>query len=413
MAVAALSSAIAACDPGDVTPRAGATPVARAPVANTPSAMGAATSAASAPTPDEAAGQALYTKYCALCHGPEAKGYAADNAPSLVSETFLRSATDEFLSMGISMGRPGTPMAPYGARFGGPLADEQIRQIVAFLRARGPKAQTLAAVAKGDAEAGKPLFAALCAECHADDPKRIGPRLDLPSFLHIATDSFLDYAIRMGRPGTKMEPFQDRLTPAQISDVIAYLRTFQNPAPPSLLPEPTGKEPIVVHPKGKHAKFTLREDRFVPAADVAAALAAKRRLVILDARASSDWRLGHIPGAISMPYYEMKRLDEIPRDGTWVLAYCACPHHASGEVVDELRRRGYPKTAVIDEGITFWRNTGYPMALPPPAEGTKAASPAPGKANKVGAGKASAGKVGAGQAGAAKPGAAKAGAGVK
>ena len=97
--------------------------------------------------------------------------------------------------------------------------------------------------------------------------------------------------------------------------------------------------------------------------------------------------LGHIPGAISMPYYEMKRIEEVPNDGTWVLAYCACPHHASGEVVDALRKLGYAKTAVIDEGITFWKQKGYPMALPPPAEGQKPAAPvidASGKPTQVG-----------------------------
>jgi cytochrome c oxidase cbb3-type subunit III len=351
-----LGVALVGCDPAKPTheARAQASPHPEAPL-----------------SPDAAEGARLWIKYCTLCHGPEAKGYVADNAPSLVTETFLRSATDDFLMEAIATGRPGTPMAPYGVRYGGPLTNEALRQIVAFVRSKGPAAETLPAVADGNAEAGKPLFVGFCAPCHGDGPKRSAPRLDLPSFLQIATNSFLDFAIRKGRPGTKMEPFEAKLTQPQINDVVAYLRTFQNPAPAVTLPEPTGKEPMVINPKGKAPVFTAREDRFVPAADVAAALAAKRRMVILDARATSDWMLGHIPGAISMPYYEMKRVDEVPKDGTWVLAYCACPHHASGEVVDELRRRGYPKAAIIDEGITFWRQHGYPMELPPPADGAK------------------------------------------
>jgi cytochrome c oxidase cbb3-type subunit III len=332
-------------------------------------------SSGSAPVSAQAAeGQKLFARYCALCHGPEAKGYAADNAPSLVTESFLRSATDQFIAMGIATGRPGTAMAPYSAAYGGPLTDEQILQIVAFVRSKGPAAEPLVAVAKGNAAAGKPLFDKHCATCHGDSPKRTAPRLDLPSFLHIATDSFLDYAIRVGRPGTPMLAFDKTLKQGQINDIIAYLRSFQNPEPTAILPPPTGKEPMIINPKGKQAAFTLRDERFVPAAEVAAALAAKRRLVILDARAVSDWRLGHIPGAIQMPYYEMvkdgtSRIAEIPKDGTWVLAYCACPHHASGEVIDELRRRGYPKTAIIDEGITFWGKQGYPMTLPKGKDG--------------------------------------------
>ena len=31
-------------------------------------------------------------------------------------------------------------------------------------------------------------------------------------------------------------------------------------------------------------------------------------------------------------------------------------------VVDELRMRGFANTAVLDEGIVFWQDAGYPMA---------------------------------------------------
>jgi cytochrome c oxidase cbb3-type subunit 3/ubiquinol-cytochrome c reductase cytochrome c subunit len=76
-----------------------------------------------------------------------------------------------------------------------------------------------------------------------------------------------------------------------------------------------------------------------------------------------------IPGSISVPYYAFSRLDELPRDGTWIMAYCACPHHASGVVVDELRKRGFPYTAVLDEGILEWKKRGYPIAGEPTPTG--------------------------------------------
>lgn len=335
------------------------------------------------PPPDPAAqiaaGAGLYTKYCQLCHGPDAKGYAADNAPSLVSDTFLRSATDQFLFIAIARGRPGTPMAPYSSAFGGPMNDDQLRQLVAFLRSKGPAAETLTAVADGDPKSGEKLFAKHCQKCHGNGPKRTAPRLDMPELLQIATNSFLEYAIRKGRPDTPMVAYEGKLTQAQINDLVSYLRMLEHPRPAAMLDAPTGKEPMVMNPKGKAPTFDLREGRFASAAQVAAAFKAKKRMVILDARATSDWMLGHIPGAISMPYYEMKRIDEVPKDGTWVLAYCACPHHASGEVVDELRRRGYSNTAVIDEGINFWRQQKYPMieATPAGSAAPAGAPPAP------------------------------------
>ena len=88
------------------------------------------------------AGKPLYLALCAPCHGADAKGYAADHAPSLVSSTFLESASDDFLRQSIIAGRPGTSMAAYGKASGGPLDDAGVDRLVAFLaRARsGAKA---------------------------------------------------------------------------------------------------------------------------------------------------------------------------------------------------------------------------------------------------------------------------------
>jgi cytochrome c oxidase cbb3-type subunit 3/ubiquinol-cytochrome c reductase cytochrome c subunit len=65
-----------------------------------------------------------------------------------------------------------------------------------------------------------------------------------------------------------------------------------------------------------------------------------------------------------------RRLKEIP-DDSWVVAYCACPHHLSGVVVDSLRARGYLHAFVLGEGILEWERRGYPIvaalhaSLPP------------------------------------------------
>ena len=139
----------------------------------------------------------------------------------------------------------------------------------------------------------------------------------------------------------------------------------------------------VINPSGKHPKFTLRDDRFVSVEQVKKALDAKQRIVIIDARASSDWIQFHIPGALSVPYHDRAQLDRVPNDGTWVVAYCACPHHASGEVVDALRAKKYPHTAVMDEGILFWKDHGFPLvgeAVPSAAPKASAAPSARGKA---------------------------------
>lgn len=311
-------------------------------------------------------GHKLYAQYCKLCHAAGATGYAADNAPSLVSQNFLASATDDFIARGIRFGRPGTSMGAYGKVRGGPLDDPQIDTIVAFLRSKGPPTIPLShTLHTGDVTRAAALFEKHCASCHGIGGKQgTAVTLDNREFLAAAQPGFLRYAIEHGRPPTQMPAFADKLSAGELDDLVIWLKKLPptGPAVPSVrhaaIPDDL---PIVLNPSGKSPSFELRDGRFVSAEQVNRALAAKQRLIVVDARTPSDWVQFHIPGAISFPYYAKPELDRIPNDGTWVVAYCACPHHASGEVVDALRAANYPKTAVLDEGILGWRNLGYPL----------------------------------------------------
>ena len=312
-----------------------------------------------------AAGADSYARYCALCHAADGSGYAADNAPSLVSRTFLESATNDFIAKSIREGRPGTAMSGYAKARGGPLDDDEIASIIGFLRtsAGTPAAAKLPSlVGIGDVASGEHVYQANCQRCHGTRTDRgTAVHLANPMFLGAASDSFLRHAIVNGRPGTPMPSFDGVLPENHIDDVVAYVRSLATPAPAPRQPPPEiPKGPAVIHPKGKDPEFTLRADRFVPIDAVKTALEQGKRMVIIDARAVPDWVSMHIPGSISVPYYGFARLDELPKDGTWILAYCACPHHASGVVVDELRKRRFPHTAILDEGILEWKKRSYP-----------------------------------------------------
>jgi rhodanese-related sulfurtransferase len=238
------------------------------------------------------------------------------------------------------------------------------------------------------------VYARLCVRCHGDTRIRgEGISLGNPQFLASASDPFLRHAIAHGRPGTPMEAFAGPLSDAEIDGVVSYLRTLGSGAAPQIaqLPPPTGHEPLVLNPRGAAPSFQLRADpcpgaspgappckpdpRFVSVDQVARALAAHQRIAIIDARPPSEWMRVHITGAASIPYHDLTRLAELPKDGTWIVAYCACPHHLSGIVVDELRKRGYSHAVVLDEGINEWHRRGLPVVAaagvtPPPAEPT-------------------------------------------
>lgn len=77
---------------------------------------------------------ALYAQFCASCHGPTLQG---GSAASLVDDEWKHGSDDASLLKVISEGAAGTPMAP----FKGVLDEEQIRQLVFYIREQGALAK--------------------------------------------------------------------------------------------------------------------------------------------------------------------------------------------------------------------------------------------------------------------------------
>lgn len=313
--------------------------------------------------------EGMYQRYCALCHGSEREGHAADHAPSLRSKSLMATASPGFLYVTTVYGRPGTAMAAYGEDQSGPLTRQDIWLLMRWLfeKAAVEPIELPQGPVLGDMALGARIYARDCAECHGANGEGVsGPALGNPMLLAEASDAFLRHAIAEGRDGTPMPAYRDTLTAAEIDGVTAWLRSrasgWSRPEP--LRVSPPTPDRYVINPDAGHPEFELREGRFVAASAVREALEQGKRMVILDARAMSDWQRAHIPGAVPMPYYtDPDRVSAgMPDDGTWILVYCACPHAASGRVVDMLRAQGFPRTAVIDEGIIVWTQRGYPIA---------------------------------------------------
>jgi len=316
-----------------------------------------------------ARGRTHYLRYCALCHGARAQGYAADHANALGNRDFLAVASDTFLREAIVHGRPGTPMSAWGQEHGGPLDAKTTDEIVAYLRslARGRPAVLDESPLRADPAPAVAFWTERCQTCHGvrGEGSDRATSVSHPNFLRTVSDGYLRETIRHGRRGTAMVPY-DTLPTQTVDGLVAHIRSlsfYPGPPPPPVYEPPPSLDRLIINPTGRVPNFRLREGRYVPSADVVRALAEGRRLVILDTRATSDWSRGHITGALPFPFYNIEEMaGRLPHDGTWILAYCACPHAASGHVVDELRRRGFPHTAVIDEGITYWMNQHYPTA---------------------------------------------------
>ena len=95
-------------------------------------------------------GAATYHEFCARCHGPEAEGGVVKRyvtpgvkgakpadveAPNL-HEIYSRHADEDVATVAwttIQKGRPPTPMPTWGVRYGGPMNDQQITDLVNYL----------------------------------------------------------------------------------------------------------------------------------------------------------------------------------------------------------------------------------------------------------------------------------------
>ncbi len=320
--------------------------------------------------PSTADGAALYTRYCALCHGADREGHAADHAPSLRAPELFESASPSYLWYAVAYGRPGTPMAAFAAEQGGPLSHDEQHALLDWLVAQAgvTRREVPDVPVRGDNVRGGQVYAERCAACHGAAGEGVtAPALANRVLLATASDAFLRETIARGRSGTPMPGFRGVLGEAELDAVTAFLRSRAGgwAAPAPVVVHPPDPASAIQNATALPPELPLRGGRFVAAADVAAALAAKRRIVLLDARPLSDWQRGHLPGALPVPFYDgvERILPHLPDDDTPIVVYCACPHAASGKVVDALRAAGRDRAYVLDEGSVVWAARGYPIAV--------------------------------------------------
>ncbi len=326
------------------------------------------------PDSPEGRGLTLYTEYCGFCHGASGEGYWADNANALANPEFLASATDFFLWASILDGRPGTPMSPWGQSHSGPLSEEDAWDLVAYIRLWQdlPSIDVEYMQISGDADSGQAVYERMqCGACHgADGEGVLAMSLNNPVFHQFASDGFIYHAIAKGRAPTTMPAYEDVLSEQEMQDLVAYIRTWSRPVVP---PDDEQFEPDwtdhVMNEGGAHADFTPRvveyegaefNDEFVPAQQVYDAMVAGQSFVLVDARVIPDYLIGHISGAVSVPFDSVEQATDVISRDRWVITYCGCPHAVSGRARAAFKRAGFERVAVLDEGYYYWTDQGWP-----------------------------------------------------
>lgn len=111
-----------------------------------------------------------------------------------------------------------------------------------------------------------------------------------------------------------------------------------------------------------HAYFEKRGELEGVASDELVRRVKSGAVTVLDVRPASEYRAGHIPGAISIPVGELAaRLKELPKHRT-IVAYCRGPYCVmAGDAVALLRKRGYTAER-LEHGVADWRARGWRVA---------------------------------------------------
>ena len=194
------------------------------------------------PPAQTAAFFALYDRQCAGCHGRDGRLGAAR---PLNDPVYLALVPAERVRRVIAQGLPGTAQPAFALSAGGTLTDEQIESLVRGLQAtwsrpdvRRDDGVPADAAPLGDPERGSVVFAAACANCHGADGGG-GPKARSvvdPSYLALVSDQQLRTTVIAGRADLGMPDWRGQipgraLSPADISNVVAWLVTKRTPVP--------------------------------------------------------------------------------------------------------------------------------------------------------------------------------------
>ena len=262
-------------------------------------------------------------------------------------------------------------MAGYLDEIGGPMTLSEILELTAWLRSQvetRPYTGSLDAIA-GDIEVGQKVYAENCSSCHGEQGEGgIGTALGNQAMLSLSSDAFLKYAVVNGREGTEMPAFNEVLSEDEINGVTAFLRSRSTgwAVEKPVIRTPPAVDDYVLNPESPSPEFELKDDVYVTSFDLLKAMKEKKRMVLLDTRAMSQWQMVNLEGSVPIPYYT--RYDgfeafvkDLPDDDTMIVTYCECPRAAAEYVSDKLRELGFSNTAVLWEGIRGWVALGYPV----------------------------------------------------
>lgn len=190
---------------------------------------------------DPESGAIIYAANCAVCHGLDARGRIGPN----LSDAFSGIDVDAYVERTIASGVSGSPMPTWSQAEGGPLSEQEIADVAAYVigLAGGTEpiapAPTLPALpvidplpgVPGDPNAGQEIFLQNCAVCHGDKGQgRIGVTL-AKAWPGIIPEAYVRSVVESGVSGSPMPAWGQAnggpLSEGEITDVSAFIVSLQ------------------------------------------------------------------------------------------------------------------------------------------------------------------------------------------
>ncbi len=181
-------------------------------------------------------GQELFTANCATCHGDFGEGGINPARPGdiiapISTAEYLKTRDDATLRNIIAQGQPNFGMSPFGSSFGGPLDDDEIDALVAFIRSweANPPVELPPEVAIEQITlSGADIFQELCAQCHGPNGEGgIGPSFLTEEFKTTYTETLLFETINQGHEATAMIGWGEVLSADQIQQLVDFIRQME------------------------------------------------------------------------------------------------------------------------------------------------------------------------------------------
>lgn len=188
-------------------------------------------------------GETLYRKHCAFCHGMDGRantpvGRLLKPPPrDFTDPVEMARVTFDRMYRGIKEGRSGTAMAAWDTV----LTETEIGDLIDYIHSLVPAEGTALSPEQLSLEIGRRHYKQSCVVCHGEDgradteaakvldppPRKFADPIEMAR----VDDGRMYLAIKLGVRGTAMASWEHLLGPAEIIDVMRYIRTLVQPRP--------------------------------------------------------------------------------------------------------------------------------------------------------------------------------------